>query len=813
MRDDLLVALRRLARKPGSAVPIALLLTIAIVSVGCVFAVAYGLLAKPLPYPSQDRLSQLTLRSVRMGMDLGWSEPYLAAVAKQSRHIETIAGYRQKEVALFDEGGRYTGTGEAMIAEPKLLPMIGAHVESGRLLVADDAREGAEPVALIARELSNRQFGGPDAALGKKLRAEGKTYRIVGVLAPGPGFPASDIGVWLPMEFSQAQLALSNAGSFGNLRAIALLKQGSEFETASAEMMQLVRSDTTLKAIADEIEMEASARPLRYLWVDDREASLKLILAAALMVFLVTIANACSLFMLRMLARRQEHALLEAVGASRARRISQTVCEAAVLSLIAAIAGAALTPLGIALLAYFDVLPAQVPLSVGFDPALAGAMAGMWAIAVVALSFSGLAFKSSSVYEVLRQTGNGQTSSRASHRARQALVVSQIVATFVLLFGTMLLMRSSHRLLEQDVGFDRSSRLVGTIQSKVGGAGVSTDVLRSQIAALVGDIQSLPGVQAVALSTSAPFSNTVAVEAFRPRNDNGGKETLPNAYVSYVSWDYPKALGLAMIRGRAFERTDAQGQAPVALIDEDLAERYFGNTDPVGSTIAVNDSAKGELVDATVVGVVGRVRQRTLLGRDEFPSIYLPESVPYQVHGMPTDSVELVIKADSAAIEELVRGRMDMIAPDLRFGQLIAMEQRISDTIVDQIRLNRLLQILGGVTLLLTLAGLYALLSHSVLMRLREFGVRLALGATARDLVGSVFRQSGRLVVVALVLAVPLALLLGAGLRDRLFEVSPFDPVSLICVTAFLVVVQCLATVLPAYRSSRVEPMVALRSE
>jgi len=203
-----------------------------------------------------------------------------------------------------------------------------------------------------------------------------------------------------------------------------------------------------------------------------------------------------------------------------------------------------------------------------------------------------------------------------------------------------------------------------------------------------------------------------------------------------------------------------------------------------------------------------------LLGRDEYPSIYLPEAVPYNVHGIPSDSVELVVKADRPSVAaDLIRKRMEELAPGVRFGQLITMERRISDTIIDQIRLNQLLQILGAITILLTSVGLYALLADAVVTRHREFGIRQALGATPQDLVARVFGQSGRLVAIALIVGLPLALLLGAMLKTRLFEITPFDPMSLIAVAILLLAVQLVSSAVPAYRASRIKPMDALRAE
>jgi predicted permease len=813
MVEDLVAALRRLKRNRASALAVILLLGMAIAINGCVFAVAYGLLWKPLPYPAQARLVQLALHSVRLNTDLGWSPPYLHAVAADTHSLDVVAGYRRREVVLSDAQGKPGATTTAVAAEPGLLGLVGAHAAAGRLLLADDARAGAEPVVLIDSSLWRRRFGGSPSAIGAKLRVGSEDRRIVGVVAEGAAFPEKGVELWLPMGFEPADFALENAGSFGDLRAVGRLAPGTGVDAASGEMMRLLRGDAGLKALADEIDLQAAARPLRQVWIEGRESSLRSILLAATLLFIVTTANACNLFMLRMLRRRQEFALLEAVGATRTRRAAFVLSEAALLAAAAALVGAATLPLGLAALRHFDVLPAQSPQAIGLDPATLAALAAMWLVATLALAASGMAFFRQNVHEALRQSGNGQTSSRATHRARQVLVVVQVAATFVLLFGTALLLRSSHRLLAQDIGFERAGQLVGSIQPAAGGE--DAVVLRAAIGAWIDAVDALPGVDAVALSTSAPFSQMVLVESFRPPSGaDAGRENLPNTYVSYVSAQYPAAVGLPLRRGRAFTRAQAEAGAPVALIDEDLARRYFGDADPVGKVVAVNDSGVGDLVEVTITGVVGAARLHGLSSRDEFPTLYRPEAVPYNVHGMPTDSVEFVVRAaDPEAAETRIRALLASMAPQLRFGKLVTMERRVADTIIDQLRLNQLLQILGATTIVLAIVGLYALLAHAVASRQREFGIRQALGADAASLARGVFAQSARLVAVALALGLAPALLLGLALKPRLFEVASFDPVSLVGVALLLLAAQAIASAAPAWRAARTVASEALRSE
>ncbi len=803
-----------MTRNRSSSLSIVFLLALAIAINACVFAIAYGMLWKPLPYAGQDDLVQLTARSTKMGIDLGWSTPYLVRIASHSRQLESVAGYQRKEVALADSSGRVTGVTEILTAEPALFSLLRVRPEVGRVLSADDAKPGADPVALIGADLWQARFGKSASVLEQKVHLGGKSYRIVGVLPRSFVFPTQSIQIWLPMGFSESEIAVENAGSFGSLRAIARLAPSGTLGGATSEMAGLAGSDETLAWVADQIGLKLAAQPLRDLWLEDRESSLKTMLVASLLVFGVTLANVYNLYMLRMLRRRQEFALLAAVGATSTRRSAQITLEAGLLSAIATLVAVVLIPLGIALLRHFDVMPTGTPQSIGVDGVTVAAIAAMCAVAAAFLASSSLAFRHQQVFEVLRQTGNGQTASSRVHRLRQALVVGQIAVTLMLLFGTVLLARSSHRLLAADVGFDRSGQLIGTLQPLAAEPDAAPEQVRASIAAWMSVVAAMPDVEAVGLSSSAPFSENVTLEGFRGPEGSGALEDLPKAYVSYTSEDYLRAIGLRVLEGRGFTSAEAEQRAPVVIIDVDIADRYFPGGNPVGRTIRVSGGADGELFPATVVGVVGRVRQRTLTARDEYPSIFLPSAVPFAVPGIPLNSVELVVRtAQPANTADAMRSRIGSAAPTLQLAEVVTMERRISDTIIDAMRLASLLKILSAISLLLTAVGLYALLAHAVAMRHREFGIRQALGASARDLLVGVLSQGARMMALAFAFGVPLALLLGAVLKPRLHQLSPADPASMLFVCALLFVVGLMANALPAYRASRVRPMEALRTE
>jgi CheY-like chemotaxis protein len=339
---------------------------------------------------------------------------------------------------------------------------------------------------------------------------------------------------------------------------------------ASNEMMSLVNGESALQQIGNEIGLDLRAEPLRNLWVDGRDNSLESILAAALMVFSVTLANCYNLFLLRLARRRQEFALQEAVGAQSSRCRWQMTLEAIFHAGLGTSLAIVLMPLGIALLRRNNVLPDDLPQAIGNDSQTVLVVLIMFAITAMVLASASLAHNTTRVYEVLRQSGNGQTGSSRIQRVRQALVVGQIATSFILLFGTALLVRSSWKLLHENVGFDRSGRLIGILQPT--NPNEDSDVVRQRISGWIPHALGIPGIQAIGLSTSAPFSANVTLEQFRgPQSNSDSEAEDPKAYLCYIDSDYPTALGLHIVRGRSFTQEEAREHAQVALIDVDMS--------------------------------------------------------------------------------------------------------------------------------------------------------------------------------------------------------------------------------------------------
>lgn len=814
-QDDFAVAMRRVGRAPGASTTIVLLIALAIAMSGCVFAVTYGLLWKPLPYKEQDRLVELSAYSGTMGIDLGWSIPYVERISKNAKQVQSIGAFRRKEAVRTDESGRYLGTVKTALVQPSVLNLLGARPQQGRLFVDDDTESGSEPVALVSETLS-RQLSLGEASLATRLHLGDQSYRVIGVLPDTFAFPDRTVMAWLPLGFTPDEIDVANAGSFGNVRVVARLRDDGTHASVTSELASLVDSEDTLRSISQQIDLRLEAKSLRQFWLDGREGSLKAMLLAVGVSFSVALTNAYSLLLLVLLRRRQEFAVLEAVGATAKRRTVQICIQSALLSSVASAIALALTPAGIGLLRSFQMLPGDVPQYVGLDAATVVAVSIMCMVAAAALASTSLMLQRQSSFEVLRQSGNGQTGSSRVHLIRTGLVMGQIAVTFVLLFATALLIASAHRLLAQDIGFDRSNRLVGAMQpgfSAEGGA--DTESVRAQMDAWRRVASESPGVDAVAFSSSAPFSENVALEALSGTpaaisEDDGSAK----AYISYVSADYLQALGLRLKQGRAFTAAEAETSARVAVIDVDVERRYFGGANPIGRTLGISGGEIGVTTHYTIIGVVNRLRQRTLASQDEYPSVFLPVAVPFRVPGMPLEEVEFVVNSSNPeAVGQQLAQILKAQAPGLRINEMITMEQRVNNTIADLLQLNTLLQILCAVTIVLTAAGLYALLSHNVASRTREYGVRRALGATANTLFRAVLTQGARMVALAILCATPIALLVGALLRDRLHEAPVVDALALGAVGVGLMVVGLFANTIPALRASRVDPMEAIRSE
>ena len=812
MIRDLRFAARRLLRSPAFSVTVIVLFGLAIGANASLFSVLYGLLYKPLPFPGSERVVVVSTLLANRGINVGLPVPFFEQVAAKARTLDAVAAYRDRTLRSGDadeQGATYQGA----LVQPGIFTLLGAQPALGRLIADEDTRNGAARSVVIGWELWQSRYGGAADALGKSITLADGDYRIVGVLPREFGFPRRTTQLWLPLGFSAAERGADQVGAFGDLNAIARLRPSIGLVDVEGELSGLAHGMEGLKDIIDLVGFQIDAKPLRSLWLGERRAALELMLLAVALVLLVAAANVCNLYIARMLARRQEWAVLDALGAGPWRRLGQTVAEALALCTCGALAGLIVVAPAIELLRRFDLVPVDAPQAIGLDAVTLAFVAALTVVLALAMAASALWLQRHNVAAAIRG-GSRQTLGRGTQRARQTLIVAQIALTAALLVGVGLLLRSSQRLLAEPVGFDREHLALSAIadlpraQPGMAPAAAAVEAATAAMRTFAERARALPGVTALGIGTLAPFGWSMSVSNFAlPGHEQDDAAAQATANRAYVNADYFAALGTTLLRGRAFTPDETRAHADVAVVDALFASQVFPGSDALGRKFMMSVKSGEPMRELTVVGVVPTMKVHTLDEEAARPSVYQPEEYP--LNGM----LLLRTRSDPALLAAPVKALFRELAPQARLRDVVPMQERIADTLRDRARLNALLELLGAMALVLAAVGLYAMLAYAVRMRTTEFGVRMALGASPRSVLGNVLAQGARLIATGLLLALPLAWLLARVLGARLYRVDAFDPPTLAAVGALLAAISLVACWLPARRAARVDPIEALRNE
>jgi putative ABC transport system permease protein len=812
LRQDLRYAVRTLTRERLFSVAAVLMLALGIGANGAMFALVDAILLRPLPFPEPDRLVMLweqTPGSPRARV----SPINLIDWKARSRTFESMAAYvpNVAGMVLAGEDGQAETVPRQWVSSG-VFEVLGMRPIAGRTFLPSDDAERA-PVVVLAESFWRSRFNADRGVVGRTLRLDGDPWTVIGIV-PDAVQVIGRASMWALSTNRFPPVAPPNAGRPGYAGAIGRLKAGVTHQAAAGDLAAIAA------ALARELPASNAGRgvaiePLHGAIVG-RELRLTstLFLGVVGLVLLICCANVANLLLARATVRRRELATRAALGAGRSRVVRQLLTESLVLGVLGGAIGVAL---GASILEAApsiipsDLLPAPVTLS--FDLRLV-AFCTLATLTVSALFGLAPAWQAANTPLTQVIASGGRTTSPRGGRTRASLVSAQVATAVVLLFAAGLLLRTLANLNAVDRGYRAESvltMLVDPVDSRYGGPGG----LLQFYDAVEQDLRSRPGVRAAGWATTLPMGQSYSGQSFVEVMGDAPVEESARPIVDYqiTSPSYFETLDLPIVGGRAFDQRDRAGSAAVCMVNEAFVRRLFPGRSPLGMRLAIRPASapQEKPVIREIVGVVRQVKGRPDETAD-FLQIYIPLA-----QNTVGDIFLLVrpVSGDAAALAPAVRASFTRNDPD----QLTSVRNMVTleDVAADGTARHRFRAVLvmtfAGLSLGLAMIGLFGVIAYSVEQRLRDFGIRRALGASTRDLLGVVLGGAAPMIAIGGVAGLVMSLAAGQLLTSLLFGVRSLDAATFVAVAVVLAVTAAAALIGPAWRAARVDPAVALRSE
>jgi len=819
--QDLRYSFRQMVNSPGFASIAILTVAIGIGATTSIFSVVDATLLHPLPYPQPEQLVRIQDDLPGAGArDVGLSLPELWDLQHSG-----IFQYVSAEGA-----GSVNLTGASQPARiffkpvtPNYFAVLGVKPQLGRVFDPQDQTPGFNLEVVISDGLWKRAFGADPGILGKSLRLDNDTYRVIGVMPPGfrdQGRTSEerDTELWAGAGFAGDPAPPPMRSSRLRLEAIGRLQPGQTIEAAQSRLDALVASLQKQFPADYPLQSAWTVRlvPLSESFVGNVRQPLVLLLGAVGLVLLIGCVNVANLQLARASARGREMAVRQALGATRTRLVRQLLTESLLLSVLGGLAGIALLFClkGILLRMVPDSMPRFNAISISWSVLLFALGVSVFAGAIFGLApalQAGLVDPSN----MLRQEGRGSKGSRSQTRTRSALVVSEFALSLVLMIAAGLLLRSFWNLYKERLGFNPQNVIAVQTWLPVPN-NPESDIYRTatQEATLLREIlrraRSLPGVEEVAVGDLAALplghghNDLNPYPLIREGHETQGKQA-PIIDGSIVSPEYFRLLGMTLLRGRLFTDADVETTPPVAVINEAMARKYWPNEDPMGRHLKLNPEKSSW---TTVVGIVANARSESL-EEAGVPQIYL------SVYQRPAKDLAIFLRGrlDPAAIPEQVRRQVQSVDRELPVFGAKMLPDVVSGAL-SQRRFSMETVLLFALTaLLLAGLGIYGTISYVVSERTREIGVRIALGAQRKSIMRMVLRKGITLAVAGATVGLVAALIVSHLMAGLLYGVSPADPLTFVGLTIVLTTVALAASYIPARRATRVDPIIALRYE
>jgi len=813
--QDLRFAFRVLRKSPGFTAVSVLTLALGIGATTAIFSVVYGVLLRPLPFTEPNRIMAI----FEVNNHGTWShlaDPNFDDFRDQNHSFEAIAKYNANIVSV-------SGTSQptrTMVAgvTPGFFKVFRVQPILGRDFGAEDNKKGAAPVVLVSYGYWKRYLGSPVGVSQSHLRIGNAVYSVIGVLPADFQFPP-DVALWLPADLDGENTSRTSH----NYLAVGRLRDGVTAQQANGDISALARRiHETSSEQGDYLLKDAAVVPLQDSLTGKVRSPLLILLGAVGFLLLVACANVANLLLAQASVRERELAVRSALGAPRGRLIRQFLTEAFVLSLVGGGFGVLGAFLGITGL--IDLAPENLPRldSVSISiPVFLFALLLTSGVAAGLGAFTAVRATSGDLRGGLEEGGRGQAGSQSSQRIGRAIVAGQIAVTLVLVIGAGLLGRSLLKVLELNPGF-RVDKIITMDVALPWAEDPKTKASQGIFFSdLIDRLKQLPGVRNVGATSGLPLDEggglpdgqfLLMTQNEMPKNPNDlgalsqQKERLGIADFGVVTHGYFQVLQIPLIRGRIFDEHDGPDSPHVAVISESLAHERWPGQDPIGHTIEFGNM-DGDLRLLTIVGIVGDVHNYSL-DLPPRPTVY----VDLFQRPRSTITVTMLSDADTQMVTSEARRILHDLNPDIptRFRTF----PQIYSASLGSRRFNVILiGFFGIAALLLATAGVFGVMAYSVSRRTREIGVRVALGASSREVLAMILGQGMRTILIGVAIGLVGALALTRSVQSLLFGVTPTDPLTFAAVILLLIGAALLACYIPARRATKVDPMVALRYE
>jgi putative ABC transport system permease protein len=808
--QDIRYGLRMLVKSPSLSIVATIALALGIGANTAIFSVVNAVLLRPLPFPNSDALmSVFETDPIRGGVRGSYSYPNFFDLRDQNHVFEHVAAYHDNDFTLTGQGQPVMLHGA--MANADLFSVLGVSPMLGRVPTpAEDKLTETGRVVVLSERLFASRFNSDASIINKTITLNGHSFTIIGVMPKGFEFPIQNdpLDLWTTIaDDADGKEPITAQRGAHFLRLIGRLKSGiaqaqaqADVDTIGVRLAQQYPDTNTNKGIRIEPTLKAL--------VGDVRPALLILLGAVACVLLIACANVANLLLARAMTRHKEMALRSALGASRLRVVRQLLTESVLLSFAGGVLGLGLAVWWSDLLIALGKKDIPRAIQVGLDWRVLGFTLGVTLLTGFVFGLvPALHLSKTDLNESLKE-GRGSGGGARKNRVRGVLVIAELAIAVVLLVGAGLLIQSFWRLQHVNSGLQTQNVL--TFNVSLPEAQYSSEKQARFYRDLANRLRSLPGVQSASAAMPLPLSGDRMGISFQIEERPVAPKDEPAADVFITEPDYFRTMGIPLLKGREFNERDEHNSTPVVVVTDAFAQKFFPGENPIGKRIKPGistwDDEKSTLRE--IIGVVSDIRSRAL-NTEPKPAYYLPQSQ------VPFSEVTVVLKTsnDSHALISAATREVQTMDSELPVFNIKTMDEYLSSSVAAPRFNTTLLSIFASVALVLTIIGLYGVMSYSVAQRTNEIGIRMALGAQTRDVLGMIVKDGAKIIGIGLLLGIGGALVLTRLLEALLFGVTTRDPFTFLFIAVLLSVVAMLACCIPALRATRVDPLEALRCE